>query len=193
MKIAILLPYKENFSHYDTGAVSIFVNGVNKLSKFKNNIQIYGSTTHKPLSKNYKNLSLKKNFFQSSSRVYVKDFLKNIENDKIDILEIHNRPHYIPFLCKISQTKKVLYFHNDPLKMQGSISIKDRVNLLSITDKIIFNSKWSKSRFLINLPNNINVEKITIIPQSTSKTKINFKNKKKFNFFRWEIKFIKRI
>ncbi len=63
MKIAILLPYKENYSHYDTGAVSIFVNGVNKLSKFKNNIKIYGSTAHKPLSKNYKNLSLKKKFF----------------------------------------------------------------------------------------------------------------------------------
>ena len=47
MKIAILLPYKENYSKYNTGAVSIFVNGVNKLSKFKNNIYIYGSTNIK--------------------------------------------------------------------------------------------------------------------------------------------------
>ena len=41
MKIAVLLPYKENYSKNDTGAVSIFVNGINKLSKFKNNITIY--------------------------------------------------------------------------------------------------------------------------------------------------------
>ena len=49
MKIAILLPYKENYSKYNTGAVSIFVNGVNKISKFKNNIYIYGSTNFKPI------------------------------------------------------------------------------------------------------------------------------------------------
>ena len=72
MKISILLPYKENYSKFDTGAVSIFVNGVNNLSKYKDNIKIYGSTTHKPLSQNYKNLSLKKKFF----RVQVKFMFK---------------------------------------------------------------------------------------------------------------------
>ena len=30
MKIAVLLPYKENYSKHDTGAVSIFVNDVKK-------------------------------------------------------------------------------------------------------------------------------------------------------------------
>ena len=49
MKIAILLPYKENYSKNNTGAVSIFVNDVNKLSYFKNNINIYGSTNFKPI------------------------------------------------------------------------------------------------------------------------------------------------
>ena len=178
MNIAILLPYKENFSKNYAGAVSIFVNDTNKLSKFKKSIKVFGSTENKNKLKNYINIDLKKNILLSTTNQYLNNFSKLIKNKNFDILEIHNRPHYMPFLCKISQTKKVLYFHNDPLKMQGSISIKDRVNLLSITDKIIFNSKWSKSRFLINLPNNINVEKITIIPQSTSKTKINFKNKK---------------
>ena len=35
MKIAILLPYKENFSPTYPGAVSIFLNSVIKLSKYK--------------------------------------------------------------------------------------------------------------------------------------------------------------
>ena len=183
MKIAILLPYKENFSHYDTGAVSIFVNGVNKLSKFKNNIQIYGSTTHKPLSKNYKNLSLKKNLFQSSSRVYVKDFLKNIENDKIDILEIHNRPHYLKYLLKLKNTKKILFFHNNPMEMQGSNSIKEREYLIENSDLLIFNSNWTKEKFLNGLEIKNYVNKIKIIPQSTSKTSINFSKKKKLISF----------
>ena len=44
MKISILLPYKENYSKDYAGAVSIFINGVNKHSKFENNIKIYGNT-----------------------------------------------------------------------------------------------------------------------------------------------------
>jgi hypothetical protein len=60
MKVAILLPYKENFSNYETGAVSIFVNSINELSKYKDDITIFGSTNFKPLSENYENLNLKK-------------------------------------------------------------------------------------------------------------------------------------
>ena len=61
MKISILLPYKENYSKDYAGAVSIFINGVNKHSKFKNNIKIYGNTDYSNiLSKNYINLPFKK-------------------------------------------------------------------------------------------------------------------------------------
>ena len=35
MKIAILLPYKENFSPTYAGAVSIFINDTLKISRFK--------------------------------------------------------------------------------------------------------------------------------------------------------------
>ncbi len=183
MKIAILLPYKENYSKFDTGAVSIFVNGVNNLSKYKDNIKIYGSTTHKPLSENYKNLSLKKKFFQSSSKVYIQDFLKSIKNEKIDILEIHNRPHYLKYLLKLKNTKKILFFHNNPTEMQGSITVKERENLIKNSDMLIFNSNWTKSKFLEGLKIYKNDNKIKIIPQSTTKVRINFSKKKKIISF----------
>ena len=47
MKVSILLPYKENYSPTYPGAVSIFVSSTNKLSKYKNNVTIYGSTSYK--------------------------------------------------------------------------------------------------------------------------------------------------
>ena len=47
MKISILLPYKENFSPFYPGAVSLFVNDTLKLSRFKRNIKVYGNTTFK--------------------------------------------------------------------------------------------------------------------------------------------------
>ena len=183
MKIAILLPYKENFSKDSAGAVSIFVNDTNRLSKFKDNIKVFGSTTSKSILKNYINLDLKKNFLLSTSSQYLNIFTKLIQKEKIDILEIHNRPHYINSLHKVLHCKKVLFFHNDPLKMQGSTSINDRINLLRKTDKIIFNSNWSKSRFIIGLTKNIDIKKINVIHQSTSKTKIDFNKKEKIISF----------
>ena len=63
MKIGVLLPYKENFSKDSAGAVSIFVNDTNRLSLFKNNIKVFGSTRSKKNLKNYTNIILKKNFY----------------------------------------------------------------------------------------------------------------------------------
>ena len=183
MKIIILLPYKENFSKNSAGAVSIFVNDTNRLSKFKNHIQVFGSTTSKSNLNNYINVDLKKNFLLSTSSQYLSNFTKYVKKEKIDILEVHNRPHYIDILDKVLSCKKVLFFHNDPLKMQGSSSINDRINLLKKTDKIIFNSNWSKSRFLIGLSDTEEFKNINVIHQSTSKTNINFTNKKKIISF----------
>ncbi len=183
MNIAILLPYKENYSKKLAGAVSIFVNDTNNYSKFNKKINVYGFTEQENHLKNYINLNLKKKLFTSTSYQYVKNFLKIIKTKKIDILEVHNRPHYISYLEELRNTKKILYFHNDPLNMQGSTTVKERLKLIDNTDKIIFNSNWSKSRFLIDLPQNIYHDNILVVHQSTSKTSINFKNKKKIISF----------
>ena len=179
MKIAILLPYKENFSKNETGAVSIFVNSINKLSKFKDNISIFGSTNFKPFSKKYENLNLKKKFYLSSSKTYVENFLKKINNRKFDILEIHNRPHYLNYISNLKNTKKIIFFHNDPLEMQGSETQNERLNIYTKADIIIFNSIWTKTQFLKNLPIEFDDDKIKVVLQSTSKVKINFSKKKK--------------
>ncbi len=183
MNIAILLPYKENYAKSSAGAVSIFVNDTIKLSKYKKNIKVYGSTEYENVLNNYNNIKFDKKFFQSSSNQYLKNFVKKIQSKKIDILEVHNRPHYINFLKNIKNIKKILFFHNDPLNMQGSVTVKERLKLINETDQIIFNSFWSKSRFLIDLPVSIDNHKIDVIHQSTSQAKINFKKKKKIISF----------
>ena len=61
MKISILLPYKENFSPTYPGAVSIFLNSVIKLSKYKKNITVYGNTSYKhKYNIKYKNIYISK-------------------------------------------------------------------------------------------------------------------------------------
>ena len=148
LKISILLPYKENFSPDYPGAVSIYVNDTTKSSKYKKKIVIYGSTNYKKkLSKNYVNLPFKKEIFKSSSKIYVQNFLIQEKKRKSNLIEIHNRPSYVDIIYKNSNAKLILYFHNDPLEMNGSKSKNERMNLFNKTEKIIFNSEWSKKDF----------------------------------------------
>jgi len=185
MKISILLPYKENYSPQYAGAVSLFVNDITKISSFNKDILIFGNTqSKKKLSKNYINLELNKKIFQSTSKIYVETFLKAQGKLNTELIEVHNRPNYIKIIKQKYINKLFLYFHNDPLTMNGSKTIKERIFLLNNVDKIIFNSKWSQDRFFLNIKNKHDLLlKTTVCYQSSSKTKINFNNKKKIISF----------
>ena len=68
--------------------------------------------------------------------------------------------------------------------MSGSKSIKERSFLLDNCYRIVFNSNWSKKRFLQKMKSDaINSEKLIVINQSASKNRINFDNKKKLITF----------
>ena len=187
MKISILLPYKENFSPIYAGAVSLFVKDTTNISKYKNHITIYGNTNLKRIyNLNYKNIDLKKDIIKSSSKIYINEFLKFEKEYSSDILEIHNRPAYINPIAQHINTKIVLYFHNDPLSMSGSKSVDERIKILNTASKIIFNSEWSKKRFLTKLDKFYHKSnKLEVIHQSTNRVKINLlKKKKNYKFCR---------
>ena len=185
MKISILLPYKENFSPNYAGAVSIFVKDTNEKSKFKKNSYVFGNMEYKKkLSINYNNLKLNKKFYESSSKLYVENFIETQKKISPDIIEVHNRPNYIQYLKKSYNGKIILYFHNDPLTMNGSISIIERKYLLQKIDFIIFNSNWSRKRFFIGIEDKYSIKsKTAICFQSAPKTKIDFDKKEKLISF----------
>ena len=187
MKISILLPYKENFSPDYPGAVSLFVHETSKISKYKNDITVFGNTDYKKkLNLKYINLNIKKKLFSSQTKNYVKEFI-NLEKKIIStIIEVHNRPSYIHILEKNIKGKVLtLYFHNDPLSMDGSKTIEQRKKLLKNCYKIIFNSTWSKKRFLDGLANKfVNSNKLLVFFQSAKKSNLSvIKQKKKWITF----------
>ena len=186
MKISILLPFKENFSPSYAGAVSLFINDTLKLSKYKKNTTVFGNTTYKEKFKSkYINIPLSKNFFQSQNKKYVEEFIKLEKKRNSDLIELHNRPIYLSYLTsELNDRTFLLYFHNDPLTMSGSKTIMERIFLMNKCFKIIFNSNWSKRRFLHGMKgDHINSEKLIVINQSAKKNKINLSKKRKIITF----------
>jgi glycosyltransferase involved in cell wall biosynthesis len=185
MNISILLPYKENFSPKYAGAVSLFVNDINNLSKFKKSTYVFGNMNYKKkLSDNYINLKLDKKFYESTSKLYIEKFLEAEKKIQSDIIEVHNRPNYINQLRKRFNGKITLYFHNDPLSMNGSMTIDERKSLIQNVDLLVFNSQWSKKRFFVDIhKHDIYKVKTSICFQSAPKTKINFNKKEKIISF----------
>ena len=182
MKISILLPYKENFSPVYPGAVSIFLSSVIKKSKYKKNITVFGNTSFKEkYNIKYKNINISKKIMGLGSQTskYINNFIK-LENARpSNIIEIHNRPTYVQLL-PINKTKKILYFHNDPLSMAGSKTLSERLTLLDLCSKIIFNSEWSKNRFLTGLDEIYTKSpKLIVIRQSADKQTVNILKKEK--------------
>ncbi len=181
MKIGILLPYKENFSPDYPGAVSLFVYETSINSRFRKNIIVFGNTSlKKKFDLKYKNIELFKSPFKSQTKSYINKFI-NLQNKyNFSIIEVHNRPNYINLLKKRIKDKVFsIYFHNDPLSMDGSKTIEERKQLLKNCYKINFISNWVKKRFLEGLDNKfVNSEKLVVFFHSAKKNQIKIIKKK---------------
>ena len=184
IKIATILPYKENYTYKKAAAASLWVADFFRRSRYKKNNFIFGSTDTKDyLSKNYINISIKnKNSkFTSSTKEYCNFFIKKVKNKKFDIIEVHNRPQVFTYLNKLLPSKYIIYFHNDPLTMGGSKTTKERLNLINKADKIIFISKWVQERFFKDLDIKL-MNKTEIVYHSIDKDKKIYKKNKKITF-----------
>ena len=101
-RIAILLPYKEIYSTNFSGAASIWVKDYLRKSSLSDKTIVYGYLKKKlsPLTKNFKNLLIKKTFF-SKSKKYAENFLNQCNENNFDIIEIHNRAETLNYLISI--------------------------------------------------------------------------------------------
>ena len=184
IKIATILPYKENYISSKAQAAAIWVCDFFKYSEFKNTNFIFGNTNGKDfLTKNYINIKIKnlKSKLSSSTNEYCKNFINETKDFNFDIIEIHNRPLVFNYLKNNINTKYIIYFHNDPLSMNGSKSSNERLKLLNEVDKIIFVSKWVQTRFFKNLDSKL-INKTEIVYPSIHRENKIYKKEKKITF-----------
>ena len=182
MKIASILPYKENYTPNGAGAVALWINDFMRDSVYRKTTYVFGSTKSKKfLTENYINISNINSRFNSSTKKYSSEIIKKINDINFDIIEIHNRPVMVKEFVKKINSKIVLYFHNDPNNMKGAKLISERIYLLENVDKIIFVSEWIKKKFFENLPI-LSDNKTQIIHHSIDPIKKNTKKNKQIIF-----------
>ncbi len=184
MKIATILPYKEDYTLNGAGAVSLWIKDFMRDSIYKRSTIVFGSTTKKNyLTNNYININYTsiKNKFNSTTKEYSKKIIEKIKREKFDLIELHNRPTMVSsFLGKVD-SKIILYLHNDPRTMKGAKTIEERIFLLNNVDKIIFISEWVKKKFFEELPY-LSANKTQIIYHSIDRIKKNNEKLKQIIF-----------
>ena len=154
--IAILLPYKENFTESNAGAASIWVKDYLNRSKLKKRSIVYGNLedNSRPLLKNFKNLKIGSSFVKKNIS-YTDKLYKEYLKYRFKIIEIHNRPESLLYLIKKKVKAKLIFvYHNNPQDLRSSSSIKERTFIAENTDQIYFVSGWVKNKFFENLPYN---------------------------------------
>jgi len=166
--IFIILPFKESLNPNYAGAVSLYVKDTTSYSKFKKRISIISSDDFKNKSQLFRNKN------------YIINFCEKYKFSNIKIIEIHNRPEYYTYIKRyFPKTKIKLIFHNDPLSLRGSISLKERENIISGCHKVVFISRWIQQRFFASFKN-ANLSHTLIIPHGIDKNyKINLSQKEK--------------
>ncbi len=184
MKIAILLPYKEDYTPKYSGAVSIHVSNLLNYSRFKLTTTIYGNTeSNHYLTKNFQNIRFKSSILLSNNKRYLNKFIDTAKSKNFDLIEIHNRPSYFKSLKNNLKSKIIIYFHNDPLTLSGSKTKNERLDLIESCDFIFFNSVWTKNQFFKNLSEQNYLNKFKICYQSTKKINVNLSKKQKIISF----------
>ncbi len=181
MKIATILPYKENYTISKAQAAAIWVCDFFKFSKYQDTNYIFGNTNTKDfLTKNYINIPISnlRSKLSSTTKEYCKNIIAKIKDKNFEIIEIHNRPLIFNYLKEEVNSKYILYFHNDPLSMKGSKTSSERLNLLIGLDKIVFVSKWVQDRFFIDLDKKLSDKTEIVYPSIHKVNTLNKKDKK---------------
>ena len=136
IKIATILPYKENYTVSKAQAAAIWVADFYKYSRFKENNFIFGHTKDKDyLSKKYININISnlKSKFSSSTKEYCKNIIKKSKKMNFDIIEIHNRPKVFEYLSPKLKSDGFVRIEENPPPFV--LVVPEKINLFLLKEK----------------------------------------------------------
>lgn len=162
--IVNILPYKENYDVNHFGAIALTVSDIIQVSRYGVQTHILGGKeTGNPLTNNYHYIDYKKKLLESRSHAYLKACMVFINSHKVRLLEVHNRPAWIPYLVAHTKVPIALFLHNDPQEMKFAKTAKQRLKLLKKCAIIYCVSKFVRNRFLDGIKDLDLAKKVRVI------------------------------
>lgn len=160
--IAIILPPREGFSPKAFGAISLSVKDFTAHSRYRNQSIILGQRTEPAYPNfNYEAVTVKRSWFETNNRAYVRSLVRRLRELKPCLIEVHNRPILARKLSRILDIPVALHLHNDPQEMKCAKTPSQRATLLRDCAGIYCVSEWVRGRFCEGL--NQALEKCFII------------------------------
>ena len=164
-----LLPYKEQYTQANAGAVALNVEDGFVQSRYANTSLIFGRTLSGPYlgGARYQGLKTRHALIFGKNIGLAKGYLDFIrQHGAADLLEVHGRCQVASYLARKRPDLKIgLYLHNDPREMKGSDTPAKRHGLLQRMAVIFCVSDYLKSCFLDGVgASKAEISKIKIIP-----------------------------
>lgn len=149
-RIAVLLPFAENFSTDKAGAISQFCIDLSNFSHYRSNLTFYGKEqTSTPSDLQYRGLKPRFKMVKGRNIGLASAFYQSIKNDPPDLIEVHNRPQVFFYLkSKLPKTPIAFFLHNDAALMKPTRSPLIRKNLLDQAAVVYCVSNYIRQRFL---------------------------------------------
>lgn len=150
MRIALVAPETLPLPPRKGGAVQIYIDALIPFLAKKHSITLFSPADGANAGNygpNVKHLILPQNG-------YLKHVAKHLTPGRFHIVHIFNRPEFVPPLHSVSPTSRfILNLHNDPAPhVRKKLRDKNRKLWCSKVDKVITNSKYTKSVTLKNFP-----------------------------------------
>ena len=151
--IDILLPYKENFTPANAGAVATVVSDLAYHTTLDYRVHIFGKhLTSETFSKlSYTALKPKWPVIYGHNLGLAHSYIRLLKNQnkQPSLIEVHGRCQVARFITKnCNHLKVALFLHNDPRNMKGSKTLKERLWLAKNLAGIFANSTYIRDCFL---------------------------------------------
>jgi len=150
--IATILPKGEGFSDDSFGAISLCIRDFTLHSRYKDTTHILGGVDLPGFEGiNYHFMPVAK-WYQNRSKSYIAHCMNFIRKQNIDLVEIHNRPHFVHHMKNRITSPITLHLHNDPQEMKYTRTPKERSIMVESCAGIYCVSSYIKQRFMEGVP-----------------------------------------
>jgi glycosyltransferase involved in cell wall biosynthesis len=134
-----------------------------RYSRYRRDIQVMGLVPDEPFPDiPYVCVELNRRWFERRQRAYLQAILKQAEETKPELIEVHNRPALALQLAGCTKVPVALHLHNDPQEMRKCQTAKQRTLLLRKM-YVYCVSRWVRERLLDGVPESLS-SKVFVTP-----------------------------